>query len=160
MMNKDMVDNSIPVDTYQNVDPAVAAAEQLPDELMLTEYVDHVIETAISPEDRAYLEQVLEADPQLSQIFDTVVETASEFSGGGHVTGPGSGISDSIPARLSDGEFVMTKKAVDQLGPENLQVMMDDAERAYDGGQIKAGMTEEDNVKNEMLRSNRMPSLT
>lgn len=31
---------------------------------------------------------------------------------GGHVSGPGTGTSDDIPARLSDGEFVMTNAAV------------------------------------------------
>jgi hypothetical protein len=35
---------------------------------------------------------------------------------GGHIDGPGTGTSDSIPARLSDGEFVMTAKAVRGLG--------------------------------------------
>ena len=35
---------------------------------------------------------------------------------GGHLKGPGSGTSDSIPAKLSDGEFVMTAKAVRGAG--------------------------------------------
>ena len=35
---------------------------------------------------------------------------------GGHISGPGNGTSDSIPARLSDGEFVMTAKAVRGAG--------------------------------------------
>mgnify|MGYP006402683051 CR=1 FL=1 len=35
---------------------------------------------------------------------------------GGDVSGPGTGTSDSIDARLSDGEFVMTAKAVENLG--------------------------------------------
>lgn len=35
---------------------------------------------------------------------------------GGHLKGPGTGTSDSIPARLSDGEFVMTAKAVRGAG--------------------------------------------
>jgi hypothetical protein len=35
---------------------------------------------------------------------------------GGAIHGPGSGTSDSIPARLSDGEFVMTAKAVRGAG--------------------------------------------
>lgn len=36
--------------------------------------------------------------------------------GGGHLEGPGTGTSDSIPAKLSDGEFVMTAKAVRGAG--------------------------------------------
>lgn len=35
---------------------------------------------------------------------------------GGHLQGPGTGTSDSIPARLSDGEFVMTARAVRGAG--------------------------------------------
>jgi len=35
---------------------------------------------------------------------------------GGEVTGPGTGTSDSVPARLSDGEFVLTAKAVRGAG--------------------------------------------
>jgi hypothetical protein len=35
---------------------------------------------------------------------------------GGHINGPGNGTSDSIPARLSDGEFVMTAQAVRGAG--------------------------------------------
>lgn len=35
---------------------------------------------------------------------------------GGHINGPGTGTSDSIPARLSDGEFVMTAAAVRGAG--------------------------------------------
>lgn len=34
----------------------------------------------------------------------------------GHISGPGTGTSDSIPAMLSDGEFVMTEKAVTGYG--------------------------------------------
>ena len=85
-------------------------------------------------------------------------------------------MSDSIPARLSDGEFVITKKATDQIGADNLQTMMDDAERAYDGGyQMKAvgGYMFDDQeqsevaspsiideeIKKAMIRSNKIPSL-
>jgi len=37
-------------------------------------------------------------------------------AGGGEVDGPGTGTSDSVPARLSDGEFVLTAKAVRGAG--------------------------------------------
>jgi hypothetical protein len=33
----------------------------------------------------------------------------------------------------------MTQKATEQLGPDNLQTLMDEAERAYDGGLIREG---------------------
>ena len=128
----------VPVDTYPNATPEeIEAADQRPDAEMEDNYMEFVLNESLNEEEQDYLMNTLEADPQLSMIFDKVVETASEFSGAGEVQGPGDGLSDSIPARLSDGEFVMTKKATDQIGADNLQQMMDDAERAYDGGMMR-----------------------
>ena len=42
-----------------------------------------------------------------------------DFTRGGHAVGPGTATSDSIPAFLSDGEFVMTNKAVKGIGGGN-----------------------------------------
>ena len=41
---------------------------------------------------------------------------SGDHIGGGEVDGPGTGTSDSVPARLSDGEFVLTAKAVRGAG--------------------------------------------
>ena len=130
-------EEEVPKDTYPNATSEEIELSQKPDEAMEDDYVVFILNEALVPEEQDYLMKTLEGDSQLSQIFDKVVETASEFSGSGEVTGPGNGISDSIPARLSDGEFVVTKKATDQLGADNLQKMMDDAERAYDGGMMR-----------------------
>lgn len=43
------------------------------------------------------------------------------FAEGGHVKGPGTGTSDSIPAWLSNGEYVLTKKEVDAIGVQNIE---------------------------------------
>jgi len=127
----------MPVDTYPNI-PAdemdEAMASQLPDEEMEDSYIEYVMDESLNEDEQDYLADVLQGDPRLSDILDKVITTASEFSGAGEVDGPGTGVSDSIPARLSDGEFVFTKKATDQIGADQLQTMMDDAERAYDGG--------------------------
>jgi len=40
----------------------------------------------------------------------------ASLQGGGEIEGPGTGTSDSIPARLSDGEFVMTAESVRNAG--------------------------------------------
>ena len=55
---------------------------------------------------------------------------------GGEVTGPGTGTSDSVPARLSDGEFVLTAKAVRgagggdrDVGAARMYEMMSELER-------------------------------
>ena len=68
-----------------------------------------------------------------------------------HVEGPGSGVSDSIPARLSDGEFVFTAKAVEEIGSDNLMSMMKEAEAQAEerqqvamGGMLDSGEEEVD----------------
>jgi len=118
-----------------SVAPATIEEEQLPDEEMEEDYVDFVVSSTLEEEDQNYLESALAEDAKLSEIFDQVVESASEFSGSGPVEGLGSGVSDSIPARLSDGEFVFTAKATDEIGADNLQRMMEDAEAGADGRQ-------------------------
>ena len=172
------LEGGMPVDTYPNIPPdqmAEVEASQLPDNDMEEEYIKFVMDQSLTDEEQDYLAGAIDKDPKLSSIMDKVITTASEFSGAGEVDGPGTGVSDSIPARLSDGEFVITKNATDQLGADNLQRMMDDAERAYDGGyQMKAmgGMMDEEKdpevpgmsktkeeIEKLMMGANRMPSL-
>jgi len=123
----------------------------LPDEEMEDSYTDFVVDEALNEEEEQYLLDRLSEDDQLSMIFDKVVETASEFSGSGSIEGPGSAVSDSIPARLSDGEFVMTAKASDQIGPGVLQELMALAEQEADTGrrteQAGGYITEEEEDK-------------
>ena len=109
----------------------------VPDEEMENDYTDFIIGESLTPEDEEYLLTTLEQDDRLSMIFDKVVDTASEFSGSGPVEGPGTERSDSIPARLSDGEFVMTAKAAEKIGPDNLQGMMEQAEVEADIDDVK-----------------------
>ncbi len=110
----------------------------LPDEEMEEDYVDYVVNSTLDEQDKEYLENALMEDAKLSEIFDQVIESATEFSGSGPIEGPGSGMSDSIPARLSDGEFVFTAKAVEEIGADNLQQMMEDAEAVADQRQPAA----------------------
>jgi hypothetical protein len=49
--------------------------------------------------------------------------TGQTFADGGSVRGPGTGTSDSILARLSNGEFVMSAKAVKAFGVQTLHKM-------------------------------------
>jgi len=180
-----MTPEMMPVDTYPNMSPEeekAAKKSQLPDEEMEDNYIDFVMDESLSEDEQDYLAEALEKDNKLSEIMDKVITTASEFSGAGEVDGPGTGVSDSIPARLSDGEFVFTKKATDQIGVDKLQTMMDDAEREFDKGQKKqmafGGMltddpmqdekqkdymegllNTEDAIKQQMIRANRTPSV-
>jgi len=118
----------------------------LPDEEMEEDYVNYVIEETLPSQDKDYLISALEKDDRLSEIFDQVVESATEFSGSGPIEGPGSEISDSIPARLSDGEFVFTAKAVEEIGVDTLTSMMKDAEAEAEKRQSAAygGMIEDE----------------
>ena len=102
------------------------------DDDMEDNYMDFILDEALEESEEQYLMEQLEANPELSMIFDKVFDVASEFAGSGPVDGPGSGVSDSIPARLSDGEFVFTTKAVEEIGADNLQQMMEDAEASAD----------------------------
>ena len=168
-----MPTEGMPVDTYPNIpddEMDEAMASQLPDDEMEEDYIKYVMDESLNDEEQMYLAGVLQDDDRLSDILDKVIATASEFSGAGEVDGPGTGVSDSIPARLSDGEFVFTKKATDQIGADQLQTMMDDAERAYDGGVMMAegGMMDEEDpgmsktkeeIEKLMMGANRMPSL-
>ena len=104
----------------------------LPDEEMEDNYLDFIIDEALTEEEEDMLTSKLEQDEQLSMLFDKVLEVASEFAGSGPVEGPGSGVSDSIPARLSDGEFVFTAKATKEIGADELMRMMKDAEANAD----------------------------
>jgi len=165
-----------PVDTYDNISPEEKKQQEkdmLPDEEMEEEYMDYVAEEVLTEEEQDYLFKALDDDSRLEEILDKVMLNATEFTGSGEVDGPGTGISDSIPARLSDGEFVFTRKATDQIGADKLQKMMDDAERDFDQRKGKAnggvpidGMErfdmekdDEETLNRQMSYANRMPSL-
>ena len=67
------------------------------------------------------------------------------LANGGEVNGPGTGTSDSVPARLSDGEFVLTAKAVRgaflngdrDLGAARMYDMMSSLERGSHNGNTR-----------------------
>jgi len=95
--------------------------------------MDGVVDTsALSEEEEKVVDDAVEMFPELEAIIPKIV--ATEFTEDGEVEGPGTGTSDSIPALLSDGEFVFTAKAVKNIGVDKLRKMMKDAEAAYDAG--------------------------
>ena len=77
---------------------------------------------------------------------------------GGYITGPGTGTSDSIPARLSNGEFVIRSEAVKRYGTNFLNAVNDGTfarihtkvPRFADGGLVKEATN---NVGNNMAKS-------
>ena len=139
--------------------------DMLPDKQMEDEYMNFIIQEALTDEEEDMLLQKLREDEQLLMLFDKVVDVAQEFAGSGPVEGPGSGVSDSIPARLSDGEFVFTAKATEVLGSDNLEAMMKDAEKVADErqGMVDGGLLgdseeeledSEQEIKNQMMGTN------
>ena len=86
--------------------------------------------SVLTSDEEQVLEQALEEYPRLMDIISKM--TMKEFTGSGEVDGPGTGTSDSIPAMLSDGEFVFTAKSVKQIGVDRLRKMMKKAEEEYD----------------------------
>ena len=119
-------------------------SEMESDDEMEDGYTQFIMEEALTEEEEDMLMSKLEQDEELAMLFDKVIDVAQEFAGSGPVEGPGSGVSDSIPARLSDGEFVFTAKAVEEIGADNLMAMMKEAEAAADkrqplqeGGELK-----------------------
>ena len=102
------------------------------DDDMEKDYTRFIMDEALSEEEEDMLVSKLEQDEELQMLFDKVIDVAQEFAGSGPVEGPGSGVSDSIPARLSDGEFVFTAKAVEEIGEDALMSMMKEAEAAAD----------------------------
>lgn len=65
---------------------------------------------------------------QASTALATISATSAAggwmiFASGGSVVGPGTGTSDSIPARLSNGEYVLNASAVKAIGQDRLDAM-------------------------------------
>ena len=117
------------------------------DDVMEDNYTKFIMEEALTEEEETMLTFKLEQDEELAMLFDKVIDVAQEFAGSGPVEGPGSGVSDSIPARLSDGEFVFTAKATEQIGADELMRMMKDAEAQADKRQPAqmGGVMDKDN---------------
>ena len=133
----------------------------LPDDEMEDEFLDYVLDTALTDQEEEMLMSKIEQDEELSMLFDKVIDVAQEFAGSGPVEGPGSGVSDSIPARLSDGEFVFTAAAVEEIGADNLMAMMKDAEMKAEQrqGLAEGGMPEEEETVTMKVQEQKEPKV-
>ena len=132
-------------DIIAETDMELAAEDEMEDDM---DY-DSILDTsALSEEEETVLDEAVEMHPELESIIPKIV--ATEFTEDELVEGPGDGTSDSIPAMLSDGEFVFTAKAVKNIGVDKLRKMMKQAEESYDAGQISqeedAAMAAEDSL--------------
>ena len=77
----------------------------------------------------AYRDQLARNQRRRKEVTDYNKYGMFTAAAGGEVEGPGTGTSDSVPARLSDGEFVVTAKAVRGAGGGDRNV---GAARMYD----------------------------
>ena len=77
---------------------------------------------------------------QSSQYPSLVLVKPQEKAVGGYISGPGSGTSDSIPARLSNGEYVIRANAVKTIGTDVLDKLnYADKNNFASGGIVKSG---------------------
>ena len=143
LVEDEIVEEPLMVPTGMEEEPLIAdemAADTMAEEDMVSEDedmmdADAILDTSmLSEEEEIVLDEAVEMHPELESIIPKIV--ATEFTEDELVEGPGDGTSDSIPAMLSDGEFVFTAKAVKSLGVDKLRKMMAQAEEAYDAGQV------------------------
>ena len=152
-----LLDDTMPMDIPMDMPMEEQEVSMMPEEMsemdtdsdMEENYTRFIMDEALSEEEEDMLVSKLEQDEELQMLFDKVIDVAQEFAGNGPVEGPGTGVSDDIPARLSDGEFVFTAKAVEEIGEDTLMSMMNEAEAAVDERQgLKEGGNVEDNNMN------------
>ena len=152
-----LLEDTMPMDMSMDMPMEEQETPMMPEEMpemesdsdMEENYTRFIMDEALSEEEEDMLVSKLEQDEELQMLFDKVIDVAQEFAGNGPVEGPGTGVSDDIPARLSDGEFVFTAKAVEEIGEDTLMSMMKDAEVAADERQgLKEGGNVEDNNMN------------
>lgn len=103
------------------------------------------------------LEELKTAAASAAEALNKLAVNANSDSGdsseavaaadGGHIRGPGTGTSDSIPAMLSDGEFVVRKSAVDKVGVDALNAINEGRLHFADGGEVERKKREEENKK-------------
>lgn len=83
----------------------------------------------------------------------------AKAASGGYISGPGTGTSDSIPAMLSNGEYVVRASAVRKIGVPALNAI--NAGRGFaDGGVVDAGAFASHPVANSTKNENRTASIS
>ena len=124
------------------IEDEIAADDLAMEEVVAMDDAESVLDTSmLCEEEEVVVDAAIEMYPELEAILPKMV--ATEFTEDELVEGPGTGTSDSIPALLSDGEFVFTAKAVKNIGIDKLRKMMSQAEEAYDAGMVNQEETAE-----------------
>ncbi|WNM69946.1 tape measure protein [Rhodococcus phage GuyFagieri] len=98
--------------------------------------IDNVINGAFKPAWNAIAKIVPGLDEWDGIDAAALKATIGGYATGGYVQGPGTATSDSIPAYLSNGEFVMKASAVKRLGVDRLNAMNNGG---YADGDLRTG---------------------
>lgn len=96
------------------------------------------------------LQGVNDLQDAIGGVFGSGKGPGQGHASGGLITGPGTGTSDSIPARLSNGEFVMRAAAVDHYGAGTLAAM--NRNRFAAGGLVGAAAGQRDRLQTVLTR--------
>lgn len=112
MNNRQPVGSPTIMSPNRGGNPFVKVLQQVPNSPLLTKHARNNTETGIqlakqNDKQAILLGGYLPANQAIGQL---------RAANGGEIEGPGTGTSDSIPANLSDGEFVMTAEAVRNAG--------------------------------------------
>ena len=91
-----------------------------------------------------------------SDISNFVLHKAT----GGYISGPGTSTSDSIPAMLSDGEFIVNADAVAQPGVRDTLEALNARRRYATGGYVSAGSTSPNPLQSFSPQSQQAPSFS
>ena len=107
----------------------------LPDIEIENLWLSYIAEQTLSFEEYKTLIIKTEEDPEIGRIFRKVFLARAEFRGGGLVKGfPKRRLNgmliqdDEVPARLQKNSFIIRAKAVEQIGADVLQKMLEDAD--------------------------------
>ena len=134
-------------DMDMQVDTMMTPSEE--DEEPEMEVSANIDMSVLDSEEEQLLEEVIEMHPDMVDVI--IKLSTKEFTGEGEVDGPGTETSDSIPAMLSDGEFVFTAKSVKQLGVDKLRNIMAKAEQDYDNGMGEQDANQEMSINEPMM---------
>lgn len=95
------------------------------DEMMLDEPTggDPLLPLAeiLGPDKANEMYEAISVYPVVEEIATMATQTSD-----GIVSGIGTGTSDEVPARLSDGEFILPKEVVDHIGVEKLEALLEE----------------------------------
>ena len=110
-------------------------AERAAEKAALINYLIKHPEATVADALKQVRDDLYQKDPSYkAKVTGTGKEAPASYAVGGPVSGPGTSTSDSIPARLSNGEYVIKASSVDKYGVGMMNSINE--QRFADGGQV------------------------